>query len=161
VYLLLLTGQRKSDVLKMRWSEVSLRDGRWSVPASTKTGKPFDVSLVPTAVAILQGRKHTSQWVFPSASAGSGHIRDLKSSYWKLLRAADIVNLTQHDLRRTFATRLNAMGITQATIQSALGHASGSNATARYVRPSLPVVAAAAARNEQAILGLLKQSNRS
>ena len=52
--LLLLTAQRENEVAGMRWVELDLHKGIWTIPASrTKNGKPHIVHLGHLALEIL------------------------------------------------------------------------------------------------------------
>jgi integrase len=141
VALALWTGARKSDVLSMRWADVSLDDNRWRVPESTKTGESYDIALTPEAVEIL-ARRFTQQtsavWVFPSRGI-TGHVVDLKGAWKKLLSRAKIANLTQHDLRRTLGSYQAAAGASLTVIGKSLGHKS-IQATAIYAQLNLDPV---------------------
>jgi integrase len=83
------------------------RDGQqWVVPASaSKNGKEHHVFLSPVALAQLDhipwriGRQRLQVWIQKNASG------------W-----------TCHDLRRTFATRLNGMGIAPHFVEKLLNH---------------------------------------
>ena len=49
--LLVLTGQRRGEVAGMRWDELDLDAGVWSLPGSrTKNHRPHTVPLAPEAV---------------------------------------------------------------------------------------------------------------
>jgi integrase len=133
VSLALWTRARKSDVLSMRWQDVSLRDNRWTIP-NPKNRKPLEVPLTPEAVAILKARERRSvagaKWVFPSHGA-SGRIVDLKRGWKDLLVAAKLyhpddadLKVTQHDLRRTGASWMVAAGAPMPVISKSLGHQS-------------------------------------
>jgi integrase len=158
IFLLLLTGARKSDVLSMRWSDLQLQDNRWTVPATTKTGRPYDVWLAPRAMEILEARarrRRDSQnpWVFPSRSA-AGHIVDLQDGWEAVKKRAGIVNLRLHDCRRTLASFQLKSGAAMPTVGKSLGHAAGSGATAIYARPDLEMVSVAVNAAAQAMLEL-------
>jgi integrase len=144
VWLALTTGARKSDVLSMKWSDLALADNRWTIPATTKSGKPYEVALSPRAIEILEDRAHRqkndeSEWVFPSRGV-TGHVVDLKGAWKKLLERADVKNLRQHDLRRTLASFQLKSGATMPVIGKSLGHAVGSSATAIYARPDFELI---------------------
>jgi integrase len=57
IRLLVLTGQRREEVGGLRWSELRLPDGIWSISAErTKNGKPHDVPLSTLALEILNAQ---------------------------------------------------------------------------------------------------------
>ncbi len=140
VNLSLWTGARKSDVLSMRWQDISLDDNRWDVP--DPKGDPYAVPLTPEAVKILKDRLRTRRdnnpWIFPSFG-GSGHVVDLKGRWKALLERAGITNLRQHDLRRTHGSWLAGQGASLQVIGKSLGHKSPA-ATQVYARLDLDPV---------------------
>jgi integrase len=158
VWLALTTGARKSDILSMKWDDLALADNRWTVPSTTKSGKPYEVALPPRAVEILKDRIRrqngdASEWVFPSRGA-SGHLVDLKGAWNKLLERAEIKNLRQHDLRRTLASFQLKKGATMPVIGKTLGHAAGSSATAIYARPDFELMEKSVRAATNAMLAL-------
>ena len=121
--LLLLTGARKSEILKARWENVHLDLHMISVPIS-KSGKTRYIFLSDAARDILAGLKSRgkSPWLFPGRSSRKP-ISDI-FAYWKEVR--DELNLADvriHDLRHTFASFLVNAGHTLYEAQKMLGHA--------------------------------------
>jgi integrase len=157
VWLALLTGARKSDILSMTWEALGhLPDRRWNVPESTKEGRPYVIPLSPRAVAILAERRklaNGSPFVF-SGHGVSGHLIDLKRGWSRLLKRAGIKNLTQHDLRRTAASAMLKSGANIVTVGKTLGHAAGSSATAIYARAGTEDMIDAVNATEKALLTL-------
>lgn len=94
IWLSLLTGARKSNMLAMRWDEISLERKQWRIP-ETKNGDPVIVALSEQAVNILNTRKagSTSPWVFPSATSASGHTEEPKKAWQRLLHRVEIYQL--------------------------------------------------------------------
>ena len=74
VLISLLTGARKSNVLAMKWDDISLESAVWSIP-DTKNGSPHRIPLSKPALDILTARKQgsDSEFVFP----GIGRSRHL------------------------------------------------------------------------------------
>jgi integrase len=73
--LLLLTGQRRSEVAGLRWSELDIEGRVWHLPGSrTKNSRPHDVHLSDLAVDIIQSLKAArSARLFPERQArGAG-----------------------------------------------------------------------------------------
>jgi integrase len=65
--LMLVTAQRRGEVLSMRWQDVD--GGWWTIPAEVaKNGRSHRVPLSPQALAILERRRESANgpWVFPS-----------------------------------------------------------------------------------------------
>lgn len=101
VTLALMTGARRSNVLAMRWADVTFERAVWSIPASeSKNDEPVDVPLVPEAVAILQARKAAQSdgagvmplFAFPAESK-SGHMTPPKKRWAQLLDRAELAEL--------------------------------------------------------------------
>lgn len=139
--LCLLTGQRKANVLAMRWTDVHLSDRLWIIP-DTKNGRPHTVPLEDDEVAILERRKaeRGGEWVFPSHGR-TGHLVEPKAAWRAILKTAGIQygDLRIHDLRRSFGSLMVDRGESMATIGKALGHMSQLT-TAIYARLSLEPV---------------------
>ena len=95
VMLALLTGARKSNVLSMRWADVNLDRAEWRLPI-TKNGEALTLPLMPEAVEIIRSRKPNgpAEYVFPGSGA-SGHIRDAKSGWRRVLDRDEVAQLAQ------------------------------------------------------------------
>ena len=139
-YICLLTGARRSNVLAMRWDELSLGDpAEWKIPM-TKNGEAHTVTLVPQAIEILNQLKglFDSPWVFFSDASKSGHIEEPKTAWKRILTRAGITDLRIHDLRRTLASWQVRTGASSFVIGKTLGH-KDKQATAIYARVSKDV----------------------
>ena len=69
VTMLALTGQRRSEVANMRWDELDLAKGIWSIPARrTKTRRAHLVHLTPQMMELLPDQEDGQPLVFPSVS---------------------------------------------------------------------------------------------
>ncbi len=134
IWLLLLTGARKNNVLAMRWKEIDWQSKEWRIP-ETKNGEPVTLPLIKKAIEILENRKQTSesQWVFPSENSRSGHFTDPKKAWQRILKRANIEDLRIHDIRRTMGSYQAITGSSLAIIGKSLGHKS-QQATAIYAR---------------------------
>ena len=122
VLLSLLVGQRRGNMMGLKWSDVSF-ERRVIYISDTKTGMPQVVPLADQAIKLLRDMEtfKTSEWLFPSKRAASGHIES-PSKMWKaLLQRAGIENLRIHDLRRTFASYQSITGSSNEIIGKALG----------------------------------------
>lgn len=159
--MLLFTGQRKGNVMSMRWAHVSLADARWTIPADeTKTGKVYAVPLVGPAVQILERRRAivTGEWVFPGRGA-TGHITEPKDAWRAITTTAGIADLRIHDLRRTLGSWMADLNASLPTIGKMLGHRNQST-TAIYSRLSDDPVRLAAGRAAAAMLETVEEKPR-
>ena len=153
IRLLLLTGCRKSEVLKLRWREV---DGDTLELEDSKTG-PRQVLLSPEARAIIERQPRSgSPWVFPSPMNPARTRFDL--SLWKKVRKlAGIEDVRLHDLRHTFASQAAMQGIPLPVVARLLGHAQV-QMTLRYAHVSDRDVEAAAERIGGVMAGIMNSS---
>jgi integrase len=136
VQLRLLTGQRSSETLAMRWSDLDLGAGRWLIPAHvTKNGKPHAVPLAARAVEILAALPQVDdlEWVFPGR-VGRRHRQDSARAFRRIVARAHVTDARSHDLRRAVATGMGAAGIATSVISRILNHtvADGAKVTHTY-----------------------------
>ncbi len=139
--LLLATGQRRDEVLSMRWSEIDLKAKVWELPGErTKNGKPHRVPLGPLALAILNScprfkdrRGNDVDLVFPAqgnfAAPASGISKAKERIETAVLTALEVDTLprwTLHDLRRTFASGCRRAGVALDVVEKLLNHTGGS-----------------------------------
>lgn len=134
----LLTAQRPGEVSRLRWEDIDLVSGWWTIPAEfSKNGLAHRVPLSQAALDILRGSSghdDKSGWVFPSPS-GKGPLR----SVWRAMdniRKHSGIKFVPHDLRRTAASRMTGdLGFTRLVVGRILNHAEAS-VTATYDRHS-------------------------
>ena len=123
VILSLFIGQRRQNMLSMRWSNVDLQLGYVLFPDS-KNGDPQRIPLITQALGILKDMRQyaNDDWVFSSRSGSkSGHVEDLHRPWYALLKRAGIQDLRIHDLRRTFGSYQAIMGAGPYILGKALG----------------------------------------
>lgn len=143
ILLTLWTGQRRWNVLSMRWDDVELPNRTWRIPAKSFKVKRrvMNVALVPEAVSILERRlannKQGSEYVFPSLKNRKyPHMTEPRSAWKKLLEASGLKDLRIHDLRRTLGSWQAAAGASLPIIGKSLGHSDASS-TQIYARLNL------------------------
>lgn len=123
----LLTAQRGSEIRQMRWDNVDLATGWWTIPATmTKNNLTHRVPLSTPTQEILQCVQTLStpgKWVFRSArridqpcSRAGAHkkVQDIRTQ-------AD-VSFVPHDLRHTAASHMTSMGISRLVVGKILNH---------------------------------------
>lgn len=140
--LALLTGARKTAILRMRFADVDLGRAVWTIPpADSKNGSPVHVPLVAEAVEVIRSRLVAAggrEWVFPGRH-GKGHLTDIRKPVAKVFTAAGLEGVRLHDLRRTFGSWQAANGSSELLIGKSLGHRN-SRSTAVYARLTLDPV---------------------
>ena len=128
IRLLLLTGCRRSEILRLRWSEV---DRDRLVLADGKTG-PRIVALNTPARRILERRpRGRSPFVFPSPR-DPARPRSRNLAFWnRARREAGIEDVRLHDLRHMHASHAVMNGVPVPMVSRLLGH-SEVRSTLRY-----------------------------
>ena len=131
IRLLLLTGARKSEILKARWENVRLDQRLLTVPLS-KSGKPRHIPLSDEAIAVIRTipRQPGNPWLFPGHAPGKP-LSDLYLFWNRLRRSMGLADVRIHDLRHTFASFLVNAGHSLYEVQKLLGH-SDPRTTMRY-----------------------------
>jgi len=131
----LLTAQRGGEVCKMRWRDVDLVSGWWTIPGTdTKNGEAHRVPLVGSALEIVkaQTKREESDLVF--VGFGDSVMDRAKKAPAVIARTLN-VDFRGHDLRRTAATRMAAAGVPRDYIARVLNHVEGgARATRVYDR---------------------------
>jgi integrase len=114
--LLILSGCRRNEIAFLEWSEVS-KDVIEISPEKTKTAIRLRVPITSAIRAVLDQVPKSGRYVLKGAKPlhVTGTCEDVLgvklASRW-----------TWHDLRRTFASGLQKLGVPFAVIEAALGH---------------------------------------
>ena len=151
IRLLLLTGCRKNEIVRLRRDEVvgsqlRLRD--------SKTG-PRTVFLNSEARSILEGRlKENREYLFPSPKDDGQPICDDLSLWDWVRKEAGLDDVRLHDLRHTFASHAVMQGTPLPVVAKLLGH-SQTTMTLRYAHTGDRETEAAAERIGTAISKML------
>ena len=125
VRMLALTGARREEIARLRWSEIA--DNTITLEGSrTKTGAPHIIPLSSAAQKLLAGvpRIAGSEYVF--TLNGTKPITAWSSPKIALDAASGVTGWRIHDLRRTVATGMQKLGIPLPVTEAVLGHTSGS-----------------------------------
>ena len=136
----LLTAQRGGEVVRMRWADVDLEKGWWTIPAEHSKNKlPHRVPLSSMTLAILKARSGQraaeATWVFPSSHASAPAVEGIRGGATRIGAAATVPDFRGHDLRRTAATRMTSAGTPRLIVAKILNHAEP-GVTATYDRAS-------------------------
>ncbi|WP_048710734.1 tyrosine-type recombinase/integrase [Microvirga massiliensis] len=135
---LLLTGQRRSEVAGMRWDELrslNTSEAVWHLPPErTKNAQSHLVPLAPAVRTILQMLPRTGPLVFSTTSktAVSGFSKAKRQLDLRIaqLRSdehlASLLPWTLHDLRRTMVTTMNErLSVPPHVVEAVVNHISG------------------------------------
>ena len=156
VQLLILTGQRRSEIGKLKWSYIA--DRRITLPAEiVKNNREHALPLGTMAANILDRIPRLGEHVF-MARGNRKCFNGWQSCTFALIKKCQTAHWTLHDLRRTFATRLAEQGVAPHVIERLLNHVDGtlSPIALVYNRASyMKEMAEAVALWEQHLSGLL------
>jgi integrase len=128
VRLLILTGQRRSEIADLRWDEIDLEQRALHLPKErTKNGRAHDVPLAAQALGIIAGlpRVVEAEHVFTIRRKLIGNFSHAKGDLDEL---SGVTGWTLHDLRRTVASGLQRLGVRLEVTEAVLNHRSGSTA---------------------------------
>ena len=132
---LILTGARKSEVLKARWTEFNIEQRLWRITMS-KSGK---ARFVPISDGLLQvlntvPRFANCPYVFPNPKTKQP-FHSIYGTWDKARTAVGLEDVRCHDLRHSFASFLVNSGRSLYEVQKILGHSQIST-TERYAHLS-------------------------
>ncbi len=136
-----MTGLRQGELLALRWSDIDWAASRVRVAESYSRGafdtpKSHQGRSVPMADSLAAELEHhftESDWqderdlVF--AHPITGHVADaskIRKRFRDAVRRAGVPDLTFHELRHTFGTRMAAVGAPIRSLQAWMGHADAS-----------------------------------
>ncbi len=144
IYLLVLTGCRRNEILGLRWDDLNFDTGEMRLRDS-KTGARM-TPMPARVAAVFAGLPRTpgNPWVFPGRKKGA-HLVNLNDSWERIRKDAGLDGVRLHDLRHTFASRALALGEGLAMIGDLLGHRKVST-TARYAHLARDSVRVSSAR---------------
>ena len=137
IKLLILTGQRRSEVFDADRSEIDLEAKLWTIPRNrAKNGVAHLVPLSEEALAIIESltARDDSDKLFPARGNGENGPSGFSKTMTRIRTAMEkeaerpVQHWTLHDLRRTLATGLQRLGIRLEVTEAVLNHISGSRA---------------------------------
>lgn len=133
----LLTGQRKSKVVNMKWADI--KAGVWTLGHEPREKPNCGViKLAPSVLALIesQPRLEGNPYVFPAMykrrafnAFGQNAVALLKAEHEIL---PDMAEHTLHDLRRTFRSLCPKIGVQREIAERCLGHTIGNAVERTY-----------------------------
>ena len=122
IWLYLLTGARKNELMQARWDQVDWEREILNLP-STKSGEPQIIPLSKASMGILQAIPclEDNPHIFPGARKGQ-HLVNISKNWKRIRAAAEVPDLRIHDLRRTVGSWMTQQGVDLNAIKSALRH---------------------------------------
>jgi len=120
--LLLLTGARKSELLKAKWSDIDLDKRTWTLNM-TKNGRGRHVPLSQAAMDIIGQlpRYDGCPWLLPNPRTLLP-FTDIKRSFMQARKLVGLNDVHLHDLRHSFASNLVNAGVDIFRVSKLMGH---------------------------------------
>lgn len=117
------TGMRKTEILKLKWNQVDMKNGFINL-SDTKSGKRRSIPINETLYKTLKliDRRLDVQYVFFNPATGK-HYYDIKKAFNRACEKVKITDFRFHDLRHTFASQLLMGGGDLVALKEILGHA--------------------------------------
>lgn len=145
IALAMFTLQRRGEISGMHRDELDLERKTWLIPAERTKGRaehlvPLSdqaVVLIKEALQLQDGRrKGASGFVFPSPHTNDAAIEAaaLSHAMADLTAALDLADVRLHDLRRTGATGIAALGVPPYIVSKVLAHKDGGGGAAITAR---------------------------
>ena len=153
LWLYLLTGVRKSELLHARWEDIDVDQRELRLP-DTKAGRIHHVPLSEAALSVLRKlpKVDDNPYVLPGHVKGQ-HLVNISKPWLRVRKAAGIEDVRLHDLRRTVGSWLAQAGNSLHLIGKVLNHTSPAT-TAIYARFGQDQVRQALEDHGKRILGV-------
>lgn len=131
--LVLLTGLRLGEAKGLRWRDVDM-EGRTLTIRDPKNHDDHTLPMGDYLAGLVERRREVSGLEYVFSNLAGHRLHNLRYALERIEEAAGI-RATCHDLRRTFATIAESMGLSAYAIKQALNHrTSASDVTAGYVQ---------------------------
>lgn len=161
LWIMLSTLCRIGELCKAKWTDIDLNEGLWNIPKeNSKNGKAHKIFLSEFSINQFKRVPRISDvWIFPSHK-GNKHVCEKSMSKQvsdrqlsdERIKNKDIFSgrsnkvdslkltggkFTPHDLRRTGATLMGALGIRPDVIEKCLNHIEQNKITRTYQHQTL------------------------
>ena len=157
---LLLTGARREELARLRWSDVDFQWKSLVIPDKVDENRP--IPLTPYVASLMlelhrinntkpnvthikrletKGEEwQPSPWVFSSASAKNGRIQEPRINHNKAVAAAGLPHLSIHGLRRSFGTLAEWVECPAGISAQIMGHKPSAIAEKHYRKRSIDLL---------------------
>jgi integrase len=130
----LFTGMRESEAAGLQWAEIDLPQRMIRVPARRmKAHKSFELPMSSFVADLLIARRalgDDGSFVFPG-DGKTGHCQSFTFAL-RQIGAKSGIQISPHDLRRTFATVAEATEISPLALKLLVAHSTGGDVTSGY-----------------------------
>jgi integrase len=123
--LLVLTGQRRGELVAMKWADIDLEASTWTIPApDTKAYRQHTVHLSNLALDILSSLPRKASFVFVGRYGDPMSDDAPTKAVQRLRKTMDVPSFHVHDIRRSVATGMaQRCAIQPHVIERVLNHA--------------------------------------
>lgn len=110
----ILTGTRRSEALHLEWKDIDFKNNLITL-RNTKSKRPRIIPMVPKVRSILASRqKNSNPFMFK---------KDYVSRHFTLMaKASGVKDVKLHDLRKSFSTYIQEMGMPPLIVSKLIGH---------------------------------------
>jgi integrase len=124
IRLLLLSGQRESEVSGASWSEIDLQARLWTIPSHRMKGRRVQtVPITPDALAIFEGLpRFAGDFIF-TTTGGAKPVNGFSKAKVRIDKLSGVKEWRFHDLRRTMRTHLSALPVQDMVRELVIAHA--------------------------------------
>lgn len=129
--LVLLTGLRKTEALKLTWNDIDFKSKTLTV-IDPKNRRDHTLPLSDFLFELLTRRRKRSVSDYVFSHSNGKRLTDPKSAQHAVIDYSG-VRFTIHDLRRTFATIAESLDIPAYALKRLLNHSSAADVTAGYI----------------------------
>jgi integrase len=129
IKLLALTGCRRGEIERLRWSELDLT-GHCLRLANSKEGRSIR-PVGQAAIELVSDLPTESEFVLPDRST-CRPFSGLPKAWRRIVAGTQLAHLTPHGLRHAYASVASDLGYAEPTIAALLGHATRTM-TGRYI----------------------------
>lgn len=140
ILLILTTGLRSTEASTLQWKDVDMRRKLFIV-RDTKNGSDHTVPMISMTYSMFQYRQEHSEgspYVFRiKGDKKSPYITSFQKTLKNICDDAAVPVVTAHDLRRTFATVLNSLGVGYADLKQLLNHKTADITADVYIQPDV------------------------
>jgi integrase len=124
IKVLILTGQRRNEVLQMKWENLDLTKSLWTMPKeATKANRKHEVPLSKMVIELLESLPRNGIYVFSTNSRTP--ISGISKAKTRLDNFSNTSEWRIHDIRRTVASKMAELGIAPHVIEKVLNHSTG------------------------------------
>ena len=144
ILLIITTGLRSDEARSLKWENVDLEENGVFTVLDTKNGLDHVVPLTGLTYSLFMQRKvsrkdndKNSEYVFPARGSGkSPYVTNVQKTLTNICKKAEIPVVSVHDLRRTFATVLNKIGVGFLDLKKLMNHKE-KDISAHYAQPDI------------------------